>query len=57
MAAINEYPQFKTVDELPYLISLEMKLIYSKEFTPHKVAYYEALIKEFKDRYNPNIKA
>jgi hypothetical protein len=49
MSAINEYPKFKSVNEIPYLHNLQMRLIYAKDFTPHKVVYYEQLIKEFKD--------
>lgn len=29
------------------LLELQLKLIHAKDFTPHKVAYYEALIKDF----------
>jgi hypothetical protein len=53
MSAINEYPKIKSVEEIPYLNTLKIKLIYAKDFTPHKVAYYEELIKEFKDRLSP----
>jgi hypothetical protein len=50
MSAINEYPKFKSVNEMPYIQNLNIRLNYAKDFTPHKVAYYEQLIKEFKDR-------
>lgn len=49
MAQINDYPKFKTINEIPYLNNLECRLIYAKDFTPHKVAYYEQLIREFKE--------
>ena len=29
---------------------LEVKLIYAKDFTPHKVEYYEQLIKEVRNK-------
>lgn len=44
-----EYPKFKSINELPYIQSLQMRLIYAKNFNPNKVGYYEALIKELKD--------
>lgn len=47
MAAINEYPKFNSVEDLPYTISLRLKLNYAKDFTPHKVAYYEELLKQW----------
>lgn len=50
MAQTNEYPDFKTIEEIPYLQNLELRLIYAKNFTPHKVAYYEQSIKDFKDK-------
>ncbi len=56
MAKINEYPKFENIEQTPYLNNLEIRLIYAKNFTPHKVAYYEELIKEYKQRFNPNIK-
>lgn len=35
------------------LRDLETKLNYAKDFTPHKVDYYEQLIKEHKEKSNP----
>ena len=46
MAQINEYPKLET-GNCPYLDSLKIKLMYAKNFTPHKVAYYEQLIKDW----------
>jgi len=54
MAAINNYPKYETVTETPYLLSLRIRLIYAKDFTPHKVAYYEELIKEYTSREQKN---
>jgi len=34
------------------LLDLELKLIYAKDFTPHKVAYYEQRISETKKTFN-----
>ena len=31
------------------LLSLEVRLIYAKDFTPHKVGYYEERIKQLKN--------
>jgi queuine/archaeosine tRNA-ribosyltransferase len=49
MATINEYPKFTSIEQVPYLNNLQIKLIYAKDFTPHKVTYYEQLIKEWKE--------
>jgi hypothetical protein len=35
------------------LRDLETKLNYAKDFSPHKVGYYEQLIKEHKEKSNP----
>lgn len=47
MASINEYPKINTPEEVPYLISLKIKLQYAKEYRPEKVAYYEELIRQW----------
>jgi len=44
MSAINEYPK---IAHCPYLDILRIKLIHAKDFTPHKVPYYEQLIKDW----------
>ena len=50
MATIGETPKFKTIDELPYIISLKMKVLHAKDFTPHKVEYYQEQVNEAKAR-------
>jgi hypothetical protein len=44
MSAINEYPKFKHINEVPYINKLQIKLIYAKNFTPHKVEYYQKMV-------------
>lgn len=54
MAAIGNYP-ILTPENVPYLVRLKIKLIYAREFTPHKISYYERLIKEWEE-HTPNLK-
>lgn len=46
MAQIGNYPEL-IAPNCPYLDSLKLKLISAKNFAPHKVAYYEELIKQW----------
>lgn len=47
MAQINECPKFDSVEDIPYTITLRLRLQYAKDFTPHKVAYYEEVLKQW----------
>ena len=48
MSAINEYPKLKEAN-CPYLDGLKIKLYYAKLYAPHKVGYYDQLIKDWID--------
>ena len=53
MAAVGEYPKL-TPEKVPYLISLKIKLIHAREFAPHKIGYYEKLIKDWEEKTPKN---
>lgn len=55
--AENDYPIVNSIQELPYVKDLQQRLIYAKQYAPHKVAYYEELIKEWVDRADYSVGA
>lgn len=50
MSSFNHYPEFKDITETPYYLTIQQKIMYAKEFAPHKVGYYTQLLKELKNR-------
>ncbi len=49
MAAIGEYPVYEKVEDLPYYKTIESRLRHAKEYAPHKVAYYEEILRQWRE--------